>query len=152
MRLNHMSETKKMKLFSPIQIQRLPKKSRIMLVPLGKISSESILRWVGNPSQYWGKVFVDTWYLYHSINQFPCQQSLDGTVNYGRCLPTGLAHIRQCGDALLRLCPPTSDCCSREPITAKLSRKHAGQSGVDRVVTLDLHAVQVQGFFWYCRR
>ncbi|MGT2960257.1 ribose-phosphate diphosphokinase [Streptococcus caballi] len=36
---------------------------------------------------------------------------------------------------------------SREPITAKLVANMLVKSGADRVVTLDLHAVQVQGFF-----
>ncbi|EHJ56920.1 ribose-phosphate pyrophosphokinase 2 [Streptococcus urinalis FB127-CNA-2] len=35
----------------------------------------------------------------------------------------------------------------REPITAKLVANMLSKAGVDRVVTLDLHAVQVQGFF-----
>ena len=35
----------------------------------------------------------------------------------------------------------------REPITAKLVANMLVKEGVDRVVTLDLHAVQVQGFF-----
>lgn len=36
---------------------------------------------------------------------------------------------------------------SREPITAKLVANMLTKAGIDRVVTLDLHAVQVQGFF-----
>ncbi|MDY4511462.1 ribose-phosphate diphosphokinase [Streptococcus pluranimalium] len=36
---------------------------------------------------------------------------------------------------------------SREPITAKLVSNMLVKAGVNRVVTLDLHAVQVQGFF-----
>ena len=36
---------------------------------------------------------------------------------------------------------------SREPITAKLVANMLVKAGVDRIVTLDLHAVQVQGFF-----
>ena len=35
----------------------------------------------------------------------------------------------------------------REPITAKLVANMLVKAGVSRVVTLDLHAVQVQGFF-----
>ena len=35
----------------------------------------------------------------------------------------------------------------REPITAKLVTNMLVKAGVDRVLTLDLHAVQVQGFF-----
>ena len=35
----------------------------------------------------------------------------------------------------------------REPITAKLVANMLVKAGVDRVLTLDLHAVQVQGFF-----
>lgn len=36
---------------------------------------------------------------------------------------------------------------SREPITAKLVANMLTKAGVDRVVTLDLHAAQLQGFF-----
>lgn len=36
---------------------------------------------------------------------------------------------------------------SREPITAKLVADMLVKAGLDRVLTLDLHAVQVQGFF-----
>ena len=36
---------------------------------------------------------------------------------------------------------------SREPLTAKLIANMLVKAGVDRVLTLDLHAVQVQGFF-----
>src|SRR5699024_7994452 len=35
----------------------------------------------------------------------------------------------------------------REPITAKLVANMLVQAGVDRLVTLDLHAAQIQGFF-----
>ena len=36
---------------------------------------------------------------------------------------------------------------SREPITAKLVANMLQNSGVDRVIALDLHAAQIQGFF-----
>lgn len=36
---------------------------------------------------------------------------------------------------------------SREPITAKLVADMIVKAGADRVLTLDIHAVQVQGFF-----
>jgi ribose-phosphate pyrophosphokinase len=36
---------------------------------------------------------------------------------------------------------------SRVPITAKLAAKLIGSAGVDRVLTVDLHADQIQGFF-----
>ncbi|TDJ10308.1 MAG: ribose-phosphate diphosphokinase, partial [Gammaproteobacteria bacterium] len=36
---------------------------------------------------------------------------------------------------------------SRVPITAKLVAKLIGTAGVDRVLTVDLHADQIQGFF-----
>jgi len=36
---------------------------------------------------------------------------------------------------------------SRVPITAKLAAKLIGTAGVDRVLTIDLHADQIQGFF-----
>lgn len=36
---------------------------------------------------------------------------------------------------------------SREPITAKLVANMIEKAGADRMVTLDLHASQIQGFF-----
>jgi ribose-phosphate pyrophosphokinase len=36
---------------------------------------------------------------------------------------------------------------ARVPITARLAAKMIGQAGADRVVTVDLHADQIQGFF-----
>src|SRR5699024_5328366 len=36
---------------------------------------------------------------------------------------------------------------SREPITAKLVANMIQKAGADRVVALDLHAAQIQGFF-----
>lgn len=36
---------------------------------------------------------------------------------------------------------------SRVPITAKLAAKMIGAAGIDQVVTIDLHADQIQGFF-----
>jgi ribose-phosphate pyrophosphokinase len=36
---------------------------------------------------------------------------------------------------------------SREPITAKLVADMYEKAGVDRVITMDLHAAQIQGFF-----
>jgi ribose-phosphate pyrophosphokinase len=36
---------------------------------------------------------------------------------------------------------------ARVPITAKLAAKMIGAAGVDRVLTVDLHADQIQGFF-----
>src|SRR5699024_5968962 len=36
---------------------------------------------------------------------------------------------------------------SRVPITAKLAARMIGAAGVDRVLTVDLHAAQIQGFF-----
>ena len=36
---------------------------------------------------------------------------------------------------------------SREPITAKLVADMLGKAGADRVIVLDLHAAQIQGFF-----
>ena len=41
---------------------------------------------------------------------------------------------------------------SRVPITAKLVAKMFAAAGVDRVLTVDLHADQIQGFFRYCGR
>ncbi|MBA5819322.1 ribose-phosphate pyrophosphokinase-like domain-containing protein, partial [Escherichia coli] len=36
---------------------------------------------------------------------------------------------------------------SREPITAKLMANLIQRAGADRVITVDLHAAQIQGFF-----
>ena len=36
---------------------------------------------------------------------------------------------------------------SRDPITAKLTADLLSVAGVDRVITMDLHAAQIQGYF-----
>jgi len=38
---------------------------------------------------------------------------------------------------------------ARVPITARLAAKMIGAAGADRVLTMDLHADQIQGFFRY---
>ena len=37
----------------------------------------------------------------------------------------------------------------REPITAKLVANLLESAGADRIITMDLHAPQIQGFFRY---
>jgi hypothetical protein len=52
------------------------------------------------------------------------------------------------GGVTVHMCrPPTSAFCSRARKIDALKRASAASVGADRVVTMDLHAPQVQGFF-----
>ena len=51
------------------------------------------------------------------------------------------------GSAFLWLCSSGQKSQSREPITAKLMADLMTVSGITRLVTIDLHAAQIQGFF-----
>ena len=51
------------------------------------------------------------------------------------------------GDPLFRLCPAGPEAGGRTPISAKLVANLITRAGADRVLTLDLHAGQIQGFF-----
>jgi ribose-phosphate pyrophosphokinase len=62
-----------------------------------------------------------------------------------RCAALGPPHHR--GAALFRLCPPGPPHLGRTPISAKLVANLITEAGADRVLTLDLHAGQIQGFF-----
>ncbi len=63
-----------------------------------------------------------------------------------RC--AGHRHAHHRGGALLRLRPPgSSGALARVPITAKVVADMMVAVGVDRVLTVDLHAEQIQGFF-----
>ena len=49
--------------------------------------------------------------------------------------------------SLLWLCPAGSQISPRTPISAKLVANLITSAGADRVLTMDLHADQIQGFF-----
>ena len=52
------------------------------------------------------------------------------------------------GDSVLRLCPSGSSApLGRVPISAKVVADMLGCVGIDRMLTVDLHADQIQGFF-----
>ena len=141
-----MSDKKNMKLIlSLIQIQRLPRKLRITLGFHSEKFIPSILRW-------WIQVNIEESVRGYDIyiiqsTSFPvnnhlmellimvdaCQRASANTVNV--VMPY-FGYARQDRTAA-----------PREPITAKLVANMLVKAGVDRVVTLDLHAVQVQGFF-----
>ena len=129
-----------------IQIQRLRKKSRIMLgFHLGKfhpvnsqmVKSKSILR--ESVRGYDIYIIQSTSFPVNNhlmellIMVDACQRASANTVNV--VMPY-FGYARQDRTAA-----------PREPITAKLVANMLVKAGVDRVVTLDLHAVQVQGFF-----
>ena len=104
----------------------------------------------------------------HEINTFPAESvggknvfiigsgsNVGGTINDN--LMTMLAMIRSCRDAgakyITMVCPLVPYTRSdkkdqpRAPIMARLACDLFKTAGVDRLVTIDLHASQIQGFF-----
>ena len=141
-----MSEKNNMKLFALNSNQEIAQKiSEVAGIPLGKLSSRQFSD---------GEIQINIEesvrgydiYIIQSTS-FPvnnhlmellimvdaCQRASSHTVNV--VLPY-FGYARQDRTAA-----------PREPITAKLVANMLVKAGVDRVVTLDLHAVQVQGFF-----
>ena len=146
MRIKYMSEKNNMKLFALNSNQEIAQKiSEVAGIPLGKLSSRQFSD---------GEIQINIEesvrgydiYIIQSTS-FPvnnhtmellimvdaCQRASAHTVNV--VLPY-FGYARQDRTAA-----------PREPITAKLVANMLVKAGVDRVVTLDLHAVQVQGFF-----
>ena len=141
-----MSEKNNMKLFALNSNQEIAKKiSEVAGIPLGKLSSRQFsdgeiqINIEESVRGYDIYIIQSTSYPVNNhllellIMVDACQRASAHTVNV--VLPY-FGYARQDRTAA-----------PREPITAKLVANMLVKAGVDRVVTLDLHAVQVQGFF-----
>ena len=141
-----MSEKNNMKLFALNSNQEIAKKiSEVAGIPLGKLSSRQFsdgeiqINIEESVRGYDLYIIQSTSYPVNNhlmellIMVDACQRASAHTVNV--VLPY-FGYARQDRTAA-----------PREPITAKLVANMLVKAGVDRVVTLDLHAVQVQGFF-----
>ena len=62
-------------------------------------------------------------------------------------LRRGLGPANDPGDPLFRLCQAGPEDRPRTPISAKLVANLITEAGANRVLTMDLHAGQIQGFF-----
>ena len=141
-----MSEKNNMKLFALNSNQEIAQKiSEVAGIPLGKLSSRKFsdgeiqINIEESVRGYDIYIIQSTSYPVNNhlmellIMVDACQRASAHTVNV--VLPY-FGYARQDRTAA-----------PREPITAKLVANMLVKAGVDRVVTLDLHAVQVQGFF-----
>ena len=141
-----MSEKNNMKLFALNSNQEIAQKiSEVAGIPLGKLSSRQFsdgeiqLNIEESVRGYDIYIIQSTSFPVNNhlmellIMVDACQRASAHTVNV--VLPY-FGYARQDRTAA-----------PREPITAKLVANMLVKAGVDRVVTLDLHAVQVQGFF-----
>ena len=141
-----MSEKNNMKLFALNSNQEIAQKiSEVVGIPLGKLSSRQFsdgeiqINIEESVRGYDIYIIQSTSYPVNNhlmellIMVDACQRASAHTVNV--VLPY-FGYARQDRTAA-----------PREPITAKLVANMLVKAGVDRVVTLDLHAVQVQGFF-----
>ena len=141
-----MSEKNNMKLFALNSNQEIAQKiSEVPGIPLGKLSSRQFsdgeiqINIEESVRGYDIYIIQSTSYPVNNhlmellIMVDACQRASAHTVNV--VLPY-FGYARQDRTAA-----------PREPITAKLVANMLVKAGVDRVVTLDLHAVQVQGFF-----
>ena len=141
-----MSEKNNMKLFALNSNQEIAQKiSEVAGIPLGKLSSRQFsdgeiqINIEESVRGYDIYIIKSTSYPVNNhlmellIMVDACQRASAHTVNV--VLPY-FGYARQDRTAA-----------PREPITAKLVANMLVKAGVDRVVTLDLHAVQVQGFF-----
>lgn len=141
-----MSEKNNMKLFALNSNQEIAQKiSEVAGIPLGKLSSRQFsdgeiqINIEESVRGYDIYIIQSTSYPVNNhlmellIMVDACQRASAHTVNV--VLPY-FGYARQDRTAA-----------PREPITAKLVANMLVKAGVDRVVTLDLHAVQVQGFF-----
>ena len=80
--------------------------------------------------------------------ELPAGQRLPyGVVDYYRCAQTLLGESHHRGHPVFRLCRQDRKDQPRVPISAKLVADLISTAGTDRVLTMDLHAGQIQGFF-----
>ena len=82
-----------------------------------------------------------------SIDLLSGQRPPDGLAHHHRRAAARVVTPDYGRHSLLRLRPAGSETGPRTPISAKLVANLITRAGVDRVLTLDLHAGQIQGFF-----
>ena len=141
-----MSEKNNMKLFALNSNQEIAKKiSEVAGIPLGKLSSRQFSD---------GEIQINIEesvrgydiYIIQSTS-FPVNNHLMELLIMVDACQRASAHTVNVVLPYFGYARQDRTAAPREPITAKLVANMLVKAGVDRVVTLDLHAVQVQGFF-----
>ena len=141
-----MSEKNNMKLFALNSNQEIAQKiSEVAGIPLGKLSSRQFSD---------GEIQIDIEesvrgydiYIIQSTS-FPVNNHLMELLIMVDACQRASAHTVNVVLPYFGYARQDRTAAPREPITAKLVANMLVKAGVDRVVTLDLHAVQVQGFF-----
>ena len=141
-----MSDTKNMKLFSLSSNHEIAQKiADAAGVPLGKLSSRQFSD---------GEIQVNIEESVRGYDVYIIQSTSYPVSNYlMELLITVDACVRASANTINVVMPyfgyarQDRIASSREPLTAKLVANMLVKAGVSRVLTLDLHAVQVQGFF-----
>ena len=141
-----MSEKNNMKLFALNSNQEIAQKiSEVAGIPLGKLSSRQVSD---------GEIQINIEesvrgydiYIIQSTS-FPVNNHLMELLIMVDACQRASAHTVNVVLPYFGYARQDRTAAPREPITAKLVANMLVKAGVDRVVTLDLHAVQVQGFF-----
>ena len=141
-----MSEKNNMKLFALTSNQEIAQKiSEVAGIPLGKLSSRQFSD---------GEIQINIEesvrgydiYIIQSTS-FPVNNHLMELLIMVDACQRASAHTVNVVLPYFGYARQDRTAAPREPITAKLVANMLVKAGVDRVVTLDLHAVQVQGFF-----
>ena len=141
-----MSDTKNMKLFALNSNKEIAQKiAETVGVPLGKVSSKQFSD---------GEIQVNIEESVRGYDVYIIQSTSYPVSNHlMELLITVDACVRASASTINVVMPyfgyarQDRIASSREPLTAKLVANMLVKAGVNRVLTLDLHAVQVQGFF-----
>ena len=141
-----MSEKNNMKLFALNSNQEIAKKiSEVAGIPLGKLSSR---QFSDGEIQINIEESVRGYDIYIiQSSSFPVNNHLMELLIMVDACQRASAHTVNVVLPYFGYARQDRTAAPREPITAKLVANMLVKAGVDRVVTLDLHAVQVQGFF-----
>ncbi|WP_195323996.1 ribose-phosphate diphosphokinase [Streptococcus sp. 1001283B150225_161107_H12] len=141
-----MSEKNNMKLFALNSNQEIAQKiSEVAGIPLGKLSSR---QFSDGEIQINIEESVRGYDIYIiQSSSFPVNNHLMELLIMVDACQRASAHTVNVVLPYFGYARQDRTAAPREPITAKLVANMLVKAGVDRVVTLDLHAVQVQGFF-----
>ena len=77
----------------------------------------------------------------------PINERDHGAAHHDRRAQAGVGQAHHGDPAVLRLCPAGQEASGREPISARLMADLFLTAGADRLMTVDLHTAQIQGFF-----